>query len=320
MTLAGNHSMLRYGSDEELLAAAVPFLDEGLASGEPTIVSLGDSRADLLRGAVTDPDGLVFVAGDDLYLRPAVVVRAYRELLADLVDRGAPRVRIIGEIPRSQLRHSWEWWARYEAAVEHVYADFPLWSVCSYDTRVTPPAVLAEVARTHAMVAAPTGLTANPERVDPRAFLAEPRSPLPYPVQESPPAVELLDPTPGAARRAVRAAAVSKGDGCPDGTGLGAEDLDNLVLSVSEIVTNALRHGRPPVRVRVWPGPRHVVVTVHDTGPGPRDPFAGLLPAADRDDGGFGLWIAHQLCADVAFTRHGDGFTVRLAAGNPFGG
>ncbi len=69
--------------------------------------------------------------------------------------------------------------------------------------------------------------------------------------------------------------------------------------------------------MKAWAGTAHLVVTVHDTGPGPDDPFAGLLPAADREPGGFGLWLAHQLCAHAAPHRDEDGFTVRLTAGHP---
>jgi len=75
--------------------------------------------------------------------------------------------------------------------------------------------------------------------------------------------------------------------------------------------------GRRPVRLRVWAGPRRVVVAVTDRGTGPSDPFAGLLPAARFPDGGLGLWLIHQLCRDVTMSRDEDGFTIRLVAGKP---
>ncbi|MEO6082397.1 MAG: ATP-binding protein, partial [Umezawaea sp.] len=111
-----------------------------------------------------------------------------------------------------------------------------------------------------------------------------------------------------AARAAVLAA---------DRGGLPREDVEDFVLSVSELVVNASRHGRPPVRVRVWAEPGCVVVTVHDSGPGLSDPFAGLVPVEGRSRGGLGLWIAHLMCGHVAFARDEDGFTIRLATGDP---
>jgi anti-sigma regulatory factor (Ser/Thr protein kinase) len=128
------------------------------------------------------------------------------------------------------------------------------------------------------------------------------------PLQRLPPLVDLADPTPADARAAVLAA---------DRSGLPHEDVEDFVLSVSELVVNASRHGRPPVRVRVWAEPGCLVVTVRDGGTGITDPFAGLVPVEGRSRGGLGLWIAHLMCGHVAFARDEDGFTVRLTAGNP---
>jgi hypothetical protein len=62
-----------------------------------------------------------------------------------------------------------------------------------------------------------------------------------------------------------------------------------------------------------------VVVDVSDAGAGPDDPFAGLLPRADGEPGGLGLWLAHQLCSHVTMRRTGGRFTVALTAGDPHG-
>lgn len=73
-----------------------------------------------------------------------------------------------------------------------------------------------------------------------------------------------------------------------------------------------MRHGRPPVEVRIWTGPDRIVVAVTDAGPGPQDPFAGLLPSPGTDTTGRGLWITHQSVAHVAADHSGPGFTIRL--------
>jgi anti-sigma regulatory factor (Ser/Thr protein kinase) len=71
--------------------------------------------------------------------------------------------------------------------------------------------------------------------------------------------------------------------------------------------------------MRVWSGGDRLVVTVSDTGTGPKDPFAGLLPASDSDSavGGRGLWITHQSVNHVSTARSPDGYTIRMVAGNP---
>jgi anti-sigma regulatory factor (Ser/Thr protein kinase) len=303
-----DHAAVHYACDEDLLAVAVPFLEGGLAAGEPTFVSLAPERAELVRGVLPRSARVEYLATDDLYVRPAAAIKSYRALMAGLVGGGAAGIRIVGEVPPAAIDTSWDWWARYEAAVNHAYDEFPLRSMCAYDTRTTPRHVLDDVARTHPFVATAAGHRANAGYVDPRSFLAASRPMTPFPIELTAPAAELTDPRPATARRAV--VAVAPVD-LPD------NEVDDLVLAVSEIVDNALRYGRPPVRVRIWAGAGHVVVTVHDTGEGPGDPFAGLLPAG-RAIGGRGLWIAHQICSEVTLHHDDTGFTVRLAAGRPW--
>ncbi|MGW3992482.1 anti-sigma factor RsbA family regulatory protein [Amycolatopsis sp. NPDC004772] len=304
-----DHAAVHYSGDEDLLAVAVPFLEGGLAGGEPTLVSLEPERAELVRAALPSSARVEYLSTSDLYARPAAAIKSYRELLAGFVAGGAAGIRIFGEIPQAAIDTSWDWWARYEAAVNHAYGEFPLRSMCAYDTRTTPRHVLDDVARTHPFVAtAGGGHRTNTGYVDPLAFLADPRPMAPLPIEGTAPLAELADPRPSDARRAVLATAP---------VDLPADEVDDLVLAVSEIVDNALRHGRPPVRVRIWAGAGQMVVSVHDTGPGPADPFAGLLPA-DRSIGGRGLWIAHQVCSEVTLHRDETGFTARLTAGRPW--
>jgi anti-sigma regulatory factor (Ser/Thr protein kinase) len=88
------------------------------------------------------------------------------------------------------------------------------------------------------------------------------------------------------------------------------------VLAATEVVTNALVHGAPPVDARVWTAERRMLVTVADAGPGPRSRLVGLRPVR-TPTGGLGLWIAHQACAHVDLRHEQGRFTVRLVAGSP---
>ena len=90
------------------------------------------------------------------------------------------------------------------------------------------------------------------------------------------------------------------------------------MIGVSEALTNAIRHGRPPVELRAWAAPERVLVIVRDRGSGPSDPYAGYLPRrGEQVDTGLGLWIIHQVCSRVTLTHAPEGFTVRLVAGTP---
>jgi anti-sigma regulatory factor (Ser/Thr protein kinase) len=298
------HEAFCFESDPQLLAVAVPFLLDGVAAGEPALVTLGPAATDLVRAALPAETGIDFLT-DDVYGRPTTAIRSYRRLLGDYVAGGAEQIRIIGQVPAAST--TWDLWSRYESAVNHAYDDFPLWGLCAYDARTTPAPVLADVARTHPRFALSTDRhEVSPAYLDPVTFLSE-RRPAPLdPVQHRAPLVELLDPTPADARAAVRGTAHD---------GITPQDVDDLLIAVSEMVTNARRHGRGTVRVRLWAGSDRVVVTVTDQGDGPPNPFAGLLPEKSAT-GGLGLWITHQSCSHVAFGRDADGFTVRLIAGS----
>lgn len=302
------HEAACYDSDDDFLSIAVPFLEDGLRAGEPTVVALGEGGSRLLKESIPATSGLSFLP-DDGYPRPASALKQFHELVRGYVFAGAEQVRIIGEVPHPGTGTAWEPWARYEAAINHALSGFPLWGLCVYDTRFTPAEVLTDVKRTHPMLATPDGgHVTNADYTDPATFLSgyEPR----YidPLERSAPAVELLSPTPEAARKATAAEGGR--------SGLTAEEVEGLVMAVSESVSNGIRHGKPPVEFRLWAAPGRMVATVTDQGEGPNHPFAGLLPARQNPaEGGLGLWIAHQVCEQVTMHRTETGFTIRLVAG-----
>jgi anti-sigma regulatory factor (Ser/Thr protein kinase) len=215
----------------------------------------------------------------------------------------------VGEVPHPGTGVPWEAWRRYEAVANHAFRDYPMWGLCPYDTRITPTDVLADAVRTHPFVATADGHHhLNDGYEEPDVLLG--RSPVPPPdvLEARPPAVTLIGPTAAEARHVVADLALR--------SFLGAEDIENLVVGVSETVANAVLYGRPPVQVKMWAVPDRLLVTVTDQGPGPQDPFVGLLPgrSSEAGFGGLGLWITHQLCDQVTLVREADRFTVRLAA------
>jgi anti-sigma regulatory factor (Ser/Thr protein kinase) len=303
------HEAAYYGSDEEFLSLVVPFLTGGVNAGEPTYAVFTEPKIALLRDALPDPSAVTFLSGEEQYDRPAAAIRNYRQVAADHLSAGARQVRLAGSVPHPGVGVPWTGWARYEAAVNHVFANLPLRAICPYDTRITPDDVLADVARTHPrLVTAGGERVVNPDYIEPAEFLATRIRTEPDPLEDFAPAMEMLNPATGGARRTVEAVALACGIG---------DEVDDLIAAAHEAVTNALIHGRRPVRLRVWAGPGRVVVAVSDRGQGPTDPFAGLLPAARFPDGGLGLWLIHQLCRHVTMSRDEYGFTIRLVAGRP---
>ncbi len=83
---------------------------------------------------------------------------------------------------------------------------------------------------------------------------------------------------------------------------LAADQAESLRLVISELVTNALRHGGDGRRIdlAVTPKPGFLCVQVTDDGPGlaPRPRALGL-----DDEGGFGLFFVEQLTRRWGMTR-----------------
>jgi anti-sigma regulatory factor (Ser/Thr protein kinase) len=307
------HETGLFESDSELLDLVVPFVEDGVVAGQPTLLAVSARHTELL-GAATDLSRLTVLVGADQYVRPAITIRTFRRVMAEYLAAGVEQVRVVGEIPDPGPGWGWDAWVRYEAVANHAFADLPLWAMCVYDTEVTPLSVLAGVRFTHELLAAGGGChDRNPDYVDPEVFLAEQASVHRSPVTRESPAVELIEPTPAAARRTISYLG--------EHASLDAADLAGLVISVSEAVGNAMIHGRPPVLMQAWVAPGRVEVAVHDAGPGPTNPFVGMIPEPGRDGNhGLGLWIAHQLCSRVILTSWASGFTIRLIAGDETGG
>jgi anti-sigma regulatory factor (Ser/Thr protein kinase) len=166
--------------------------------------------------------------------------------------------------------------------------------------------VLDIVERTHPRLVSPSGQRRASEHYQ-EAPVFEGLPAAPDPLEASTPLVELTDRPAADTRHALAQIGRSR---------INNTTLSDLIIGASEAVSNALHHGEPPVTVRIWATPDRVVVSVHDLGPGPADPLAGLVPAVHTpSDPGLGLWVMHQLDIDTALIHTGDGFTVRLRAG-----
>lgn len=85
------------------------------------------------------------------------------------------------------------------------------------------------------------------------------------------------------------------------------EQIEDAMLIVSELVTNAIQHGRPPVRLRLCLTPADVTIEVEDGGDGrPRRRWPGTEAL-----GGRGLAIVATLSRQWAVQPHGSGKRVQ---------
>jgi two-component sensor histidine kinase len=84
-----------------------------------------------------------------------------------------------------------------------------------------------------------------------------------------------------------------------DHTGLDDGSVEGLLLAFEELGSNALRHGRLPVRLRVSGNAEAWLLEVSDAAPD-----APPVPAFDRDAalGGLGLHLVARLCGSHGWT------------------
>jgi hypothetical protein len=176
------HDALFFSSTDELAAATVPFVREGLAAGDAVVVAASPATADVVRAAVDGDERVRVLEQGETYARRApATVTTFRRLTDELTATGAPRVRVVGETDFGRSEREWLEWLRYEAVLNDALAPWPLWGLCVFDTTRLPEPVLESVARTHATVVAGRSRTPNPRFVDPAEYLSGlpvPREPL----------------------------------------------------------------------------------------------------------------------------------------------
>ncbi|MGY2085887.1 anti-sigma factor RsbA family regulatory protein [Blastococcus sp. SYSU DS0539] len=306
------HDALLYDSTDQLVAAGAPFLRAALDAGEAAVVVAGAGSRAALREALDDDPRLQLLDRADLYrTRTPAAITTCRRLAEQHTAEGAGRVRVLGEIDFGRTEREWLEWERYESVINQAFSGWDLWGVCAFDTRVLPDPVVESARRTHRHLVTAATRTPNPGYTDPAEYLRG------LPVPDEP--LERTRPSFAAADVAdfigLRHAVAAELAGVP----ASADVVEDFLLAVDEMTSNAVRHGQPPVSLRLWTAADRMVCTISDGGPGWDDPFAGYGPAHGEDlsRGGMGLWLARQLCdhVDIFGGEHhpGDGgVSVRL--------
>jgi anti-sigma regulatory factor (Ser/Thr protein kinase) len=84
-----------------------------------------------------------------------------------------------------------------------------------------------------------------------------------------------------------------------------------LVIAISELTANTLRHTGGGGTVQVWRTSEEIICQVADTGQ-IADPLARYQARSDELVGGNGLWVVNQVC-DLVQARTGQaGTTTRV--------
>ena len=86
------HEACFYASDDEFQTLIVPFVEEGVAAGEPVLLGYDDRKSDLLRSRLKDPAAVTFLPGRELYSTPTRAIATYQRLFESHRARGAQQI------------------------------------------------------------------------------------------------------------------------------------------------------------------------------------------------------------------------------------
>ena len=93
--------------------------------------------------------------------------------------------------------------------------------------------------------------------------------------------------------------------------GLSESRAIDLVLAVSEVAANTVRHAGGPGTLDIWLDGGEIICQVRDKGV-ITDQLAGQRQPARDAMGGHGLWLVNQVCDTVELDSGPDGTTIRL--------
>jgi len=85
----------------------------------------------------------------------------------------------------------------------------------------------------------------------------------------------------------------------------------DLVLAVSEVAANTVRHAKSPGSLKIWYDTEEIVCQIEDEGI-IADPLAGRRRPSLDALGGHGLWIVYQVCDQVDMRSDETGTAIRL--------
>ncbi|WP_042404050.1 MEDS domain-containing protein [Streptacidiphilus carbonis] len=238
------HQVCVYGSDEEFLAMALPFVEEGFRLGEPVLAATTSANLELLTEALGEQaDRLDFAETAYFGRRPPQRVAAFERYWrhSSAPDgggtsraNGAARrrhVRIIAEpVWAGRSRAEAAAWKQMESQLNALLTDTDIWMICPYDSRIAGPDVLADALRTHPQRIDGTRISASDDYLEPVHFRAQ--SPAAAPLDPPPTRAARLcwsSPASGSARlRGFVADHAMK-------LGLERERAELLVLAVAEV-------------------------------------------------------------------------------------
>jgi len=281
------HSAFLYDSLETYVSFLVPFICEGLERDEAVAMVAPAAHVARVRDRLGRDAGEVrFRETEEFSVRPLRTIGTWAQVLRTASAAGRPATRIIHEINPEEQTPSW---VRSESAMNAALAGHPAHLLCPFP-RDGP---VAEARRTHKILYDGSWHLSD-QYEDPLALLSDVPEPV-FPAAGDPLVSATLGDSVADLRAHLRNRATAEEWLPPD-------RVEVLVLALSELASNGIRHGGDSRELRVWVNSAAVVCEVTDDGPNAPGPLAGYLPPVLGVVGGMGLWLVGQICD--AFSVH----------------
>ena len=306
------HAAGFHGSAADLLDQLAPLVVQAVERDDPLAIALQPATeralADRLGGSIAPEDRLVRLRRPDGGPAGAsaqtLAARWALELRAVGVARGRP-VTVFNEHAAALDGADGRFWTELDAALNVALGDLPVRITCFYPELPLHLEILDGARRNHPLLLTDGELRHNPGHHDPRAVLSA--RPAARPPLLGPPDVRLsfsawqLHEVRTSVERALF------------GRGYERERIEDIVLAVNELATNAVEHGTPEAQLSLWTGGHGLLCEIDDGGT-LRDPLPGLQAPHPAEPRGRGVWIARQLCDSLHVWTDGRGTHVRVHA------
>jgi len=289
-----------YETADEYTAAVAGFLLVGLARGEACFAAVPPAKLAIIRDALgADAPDVEFADMTRMGRNPAWIIPLVRAFTNRHAGR---RVRYVGEpIWASRTAAALREATRHEALINLAFATADAQILCPYDSAALDSAVIADAMRTHPLLLSGGRQVPSPRYAVPFEIPSTCSLPLPAP---PPDAMSHTYRTNLSELRAlVHRHAID--------AGLSEARANDLVLAVSEVAANTLRHTQSHGTLDIWHDADELVCEIRDSGT-ITDPLAGRRVPVPDASGGHGLWLVHQVCDLVELRSDSTGTTVRM--------
>jgi anti-sigma regulatory factor (Ser/Thr protein kinase) len=296
-----DHFAVVYESDEEFVARVLPFVNEGLAADGAVMVAVDPRKIELLEERLgADAAKVRFEDMRTMGRNPGAIISAWQEFAEAHAGRalwgvGEPAWPGRSAAEFEECRH-------HECLLNAAFGDAENFRLlCPYDGRSLGLSVLERVFESHPSVVTPDGVRTSDCCVAPEDLADLLAESLPAP----PSRAAVLDFDLSCLHELRRVVRVLAAD-----AGIDDDATEEFVLAVNELAENSIRYGSGGGRLRLWAESDCLVADVSDRGR-LDDPLVGRRRPAGSREGGYGVWLTHQVCDLVQVRSSERGTTVR---------